>query len=159
MAQRLVILHRLAAIDVQGPCLSLDGAESAAVGAGLLGAQRLGLLLQSGGESAFAQSGGGRSGDLLQGGEIEVETGALFAEGAAGDDFAPLGSENTDILEVLRGEWLACHRPSCLEVAETGRVLLSFLLYGKRICQAKQVLTSHPKYTHYHPCTTPDSAG
>jgi hypothetical protein len=122
------MLDLLATVDVQGPCLSLHGAESAAVGAGLLLAEGLGLLLQSGGESAFGQSGGGSGGELLQGGEIEVESGAGLAEGPSGDSFAPLGSESTDILEFLRGEGIACHRPSCLEVAESGRVGLSLLL-------------------------------
>lgn len=122
------MLDLLAAVDVQGPRLSLHGAGASAVGAGLLRAEGLGLLLQGGGEGAFGQSGGGRSGELLQGGEIEVESGAGVAEGAAGDNFAPVGSESTDIVEVLGGECLACHRPSCLEVTETGHVLLSFLL-------------------------------
>jgi hypothetical protein len=118
----------LAAVDVQGPCLSLYGAGAPTFGAGLLRAEGLGLLLQGGGEGAFGQPGGGCGGELLQGGEIEVEAGAGLAEGPPGDDFAPLGSEGTDILEVLRGEWLACHGPSCLQVVEAGRALLSFLL-------------------------------
>jgi hypothetical protein len=98
------MLDLLAAVDVQGPCLSLHGAGASAAGAGLLRAEGLGLLLQSGGESAFGQSGGGRGGESLQGGEVEVEAGAGVAEGPAGDNFAPLGSESTDILEVLGGE-------------------------------------------------------
>src|SRR5438045_4764410 len=98
------MLDLLAAVDVQGPCPSLHGAGAAAVGAGLLRAEGLGLVLQGGGERAFGQSGGGRGGELLQGGEIEVEAGAGVTEGPAGDDFAPLGSESTDILEVLWGE-------------------------------------------------------
>ena len=108
--------------------MSPDGAGPAAVGAGLLRAESLGLLLQGSGERAFGEPGGGRGGELLQGGEIEVEPGAVVAEGPSGDNFAPAGGESTDILEVLRGEGLACHRPSCIEVAETGRVLLPLLL-------------------------------
>jgi hypothetical protein len=128
VAKRLLMLDLLAAVDVQGPCLSLHAAGSAAVGARLLRAEGLGLLLQSGGERAFGQPGGGSGGELLQGGEVEVEAGPGLAEGASGDNFAPLGGKGTDILEVLRGEGLACHRPSCLEVAETGRVVLFLLL-------------------------------
>src|SRR5262249_21193998 len=122
------MLDLLAAVDVQGPGLPLHGAKSAAIGAGLLRAEGLGLLLQGGGERAFGESSGGSGGELFQGGEIKVEAGPLLAEGPSGDNFAPLGGESTDILEVLRGQGVACHRPSCLEVAETGRVLLSWLL-------------------------------
>ncbi len=122
------MLDLLAAVDVQGPRLPSHGAGAAAVGAGLLRAEGLGLLLQGGGEGAFGQPGGGRGGERLQGGDIEVEAGAGVTEGPAGDNMAPLGGEGTDILEVVGGEGLACHRPSCLEVAETGRVLLSFPL-------------------------------
>ena len=103
MAERLGMLDLLAAVDVQGPCLSSHDAGASAVGAGLLRTEGLGLLLQSGGESAFGQSGGG-GGELLQGGEIEVEAGAGVAEGLACDNFAPLGSESTDIVEVLGRE-------------------------------------------------------
>jgi hypothetical protein len=95
---------RLAAVDAQGPRLSSHGAGAAAVGAGLLRAEGLGLLLQGGGERAFGQPGGGRGGELLQGGEIEVEAGPGVAEGPPGDNLAPLGSEGTDILEVLGRE-------------------------------------------------------
>jgi len=128
VTERLRELDLLAAVDVQGPCLAPHGAGAPAVGAGLLRTEGLGLLLQGGGESAFGQPGGGRGGELLQGGEIEVEAGAGVTEGPAGDNWAPLGGESTDILEVLGREGLACHRPSWLEVRETGRVLLSFVL-------------------------------
>lgn len=82
----------------------MHGAGAPTVRAGLLRAEGLGLLLQGGGESAFGQSGGGRGGELFQGGEIEVGAGAGVTEGPAGNNFAPWGSESTDILEVLGGE-------------------------------------------------------
>jgi hypothetical protein len=122
------MLDLLTAVDVQGPGLPSHGAGAPAVGAGLLRAEGLGLLLQGGGESAFGQAGGGGGGELLQGGEIEVEAGAGVPKGPASDNLAPLGGESTDILEVLGREGLACHRPSWLGVRETGRVLLSFVL-------------------------------
>lgn len=103
MTERLVLLDLLATIEVERPRLSLHEAGSSAVGAGLLRAEGLGLLLQSGSERAFGQSSGGRRGELLQSGEIEVEAGAGLTEGPSGDNFAPLGRESTDILEVLRG--------------------------------------------------------
>ena len=98
------MLDLLAAVDVQGPCLPWHGPGASAVGARLLRAEGLGLLLQSGGARAFGQSGGGRGGELLQGDAIEVEAGAGVSEGAAGDNCAALGSAGTDIVEVLGGE-------------------------------------------------------
>jgi hypothetical protein len=80
----------------------------------------MGLLFQERGESALGESGSGSSGDLFQGGEVGVESGAGLAEGPAGNDFAPLGSQITDFLEVLGRKLRACHRRSCLGVAENG---------------------------------------
>ena len=142
VADRLAVGDLLSAGEVEGAVLAPHPAGPATGGARLLLAEGLGLLLQEGGQGAFGEPGRGGGRDLLQGREIDVQSRPLVAEGPSGDDFAPLGGESTDILEVLRREGVACHRPSCLQVAETGRVLLSFLLYGKRICQAKQVLTS-----------------
>jgi hypothetical protein len=94
-------------------------------------------LFQEGGEGAFGEPGGGRGRDLLQGGEIEVEARPVVAEGPSGDNLAPLGGQITDVLEVLGGEWSACHRRSCLQVTENGGNGLSLLLYSKGICGAK----------------------
>ena len=69
----------------------MDGAEGAAVRAGVLVAQGLSLLFQQGVQRAFGQACGGGPRDLLHGVEIDVEAGALVAEGAAGNDFAPAG--------------------------------------------------------------------
>ena len=49
----------MAALDGQGPVLVVDGAEAAAGGAGLLGGEGLGLLLQRGCQGALGQAGGG----------------------------------------------------------------------------------------------------
>jgi hypothetical protein len=128
VADRFVQRDRLAAVDVQGSGLPSDGAGSAAVGAGLLWAERLGLLLQDGRECAFGESGGGRSSELFQGGEIKVESRAVLTESAAADNLAPLGGQSTDILEVLGRKFVACHRQSCLRVVENGKNGLSVLL-------------------------------
>jgi hypothetical protein len=128
VAQRFVQGDRLAAADVQWPGLPSDGAQSAAVGTGLLQAESLGLLLQGGRERAFGEPGGGRGGELFQGGEIEVEARAVGTESPSGDNFAPLGGQVTDVLEVLGRKFAACHRQSCLRVVENGDNGLSVLL-------------------------------
>jgi hypothetical protein len=128
VADGLVQRERLAAVEVQRSGLPSDGAEPAAVRAGLLRAERLGLLFQGGGERAFGESGSRRRGELFQSGEIEVEARAVGAESASGNNLAPLGSQITDVLEVLGGKFTACHRQSCLRVMENGENGLSVLL-------------------------------
>jgi hypothetical protein len=59
-------------------------------------------LFQQGGEGPLGQAGGSGSGDLLHGLEIDIQARAGLAEGATGNDFAPLGGEFTDFLELLR---------------------------------------------------------
>jgi hypothetical protein len=61
-------------------------------------------LFQEGGEGPLGQAGGSGSGDLLHRLEIDVQAWAELAEGATGNDFAPLGREFTDFLELLRGD-------------------------------------------------------
>jgi hypothetical protein len=90
---------QLPASDGQGPWLAVDGTGAAAVGAGLLAAEGLGLQLQEGVEGSFRQACRGGAGDLLQGLEVEVGAGAGLAEGAAGDNLAPLGGEGADFPE------------------------------------------------------------
>jgi hypothetical protein len=70
----------------------------------LLLAQSAGLLVQEGLQAAGVEPGGGGLGDLLHGVEVDIESGTLGAEGAAGDDVAPRSGEVTDILEVFGGE-------------------------------------------------------
>ena len=103
MAQGLALGQGAVAAG-QGALGPADGARAAAVGAGLLVAEGLGLLLQEGREGAFGQAGGRGAGDLLHGAEIDVGAGAVGAEGVAGDDFAPAGGQLTDFTEVLGGE-------------------------------------------------------
>jgi hypothetical protein len=73
-------------------------------------AQGLGLLFQQGGQSAFGEAGGRRTGQSLQGLEIGVQAGAGLAEGPAGDDFAPARGEVADFLEEFRRKFTSCHR-------------------------------------------------
>jgi hypothetical protein len=85
----------------------------------LLHAQSVGLALQEGLQGALVESGGGGLGDLLHSVEIDVEAGAAVAEGAAGDDFAPLGRQITEFLELLGGKLASRHDGSCLGVRAT----------------------------------------
>ena len=108
MAQRFALGERAGA-DVQGPLGASDGAGAPAVGAGLLGAEPLGLLFQQGGEGALGQAGGGGRGDLLHGVQIDLGPRAGLAEGVPGHDFAPARSQVTDFLEFLRRELATRH--------------------------------------------------
>jgi hypothetical protein len=92
----------------------------------LLIAEGAGLLLQEETEEAFGEAGGGGVGQLLHGVEIDVEAGALFAEGASGDDFAPAGGEGADLLKEFRGKFTARHGESCL--------VLAVKAWGKGLC-------------------------
>jgi hypothetical protein len=96
------VVSELAALDVQRPVLPFHRTKLPAVGAGLFGAERLGLLFQEGSEGPLRQSSGSGSGDFLHGLEIDVQARAGLAEGATGNDFAPLGREFTDFMELLR---------------------------------------------------------
>jgi hypothetical protein len=132
----------LAALDGQGSVLVADGAKGAAVGAGLLGSQGLGLLLQEGGEGALGQATRGGSSDLLQGLKVARGAGARLAEDATGDDFSPAGGQVMDLLELLSRGGTLRHGQSCLVLARTSgdAFLLSF--YGAVLCPAKCVLAS-----------------
>jgi hypothetical protein len=120
VADGLVVGDLLSAVEMEGAAFASHRAGPATVGARLLLAEGLRLLLQKGGESALRESGGGSRGELFQGSEVGVESGSGLAEGPASNDFAPLGSEITDFLQVLGRKWRACHRLSCLGVAENG---------------------------------------
>jgi hypothetical protein len=101
MADRLLLGERLTALEVEDARLAADGAGAAAAGAGPGLAEGAGLLLEQRLEGALDQAAGGLLGDLLQGGEVDPQAGALRAEGPPGDDFAPAGRQLADVLEVL----------------------------------------------------------
>src|SRR5262249_46793318 len=54
------------------------------------------------------------AGDLLHGIEVHVEARPLVAEGAAGHDFAPAGSQVTDLLEEFGRKFASRHGRYCL---------------------------------------------
>lgn len=73
--------------------LALQGTGLLAVRTRLLLGEGLRLEFQEGAQGALQQSLGGGLGGLLEGEQIDVERRAVVAEGAPGDDFAPLGGE------------------------------------------------------------------
>ena len=131
VAHRLAVGDLLSAVEVEGAVFAPHDAGAAAVGARLLLAEGLRLLFQEGGERALGEAGSGSGGELFQSGESSVGAGASLAKGPAGDDFAPLGGQLTDHVEVLGGKLRACHRLSYLGVAENGETA------GLSCCKAK----------------------
>jgi hypothetical protein len=83
--------------------------------------QGVGLLFEEGVQGALRQPGGGGEGDLLRGGEIDIEPGPAVVACASGDDFAPLDGELADLVDVLGSEVTACHDASCLGVKTTAK--------------------------------------
>jgi hypothetical protein len=113
-------LRYLDAAKGQQSFLAMDGAGASAVGTRVLGAEQLGLLLEQGGEGSFGQAGGSDSSDLLHGIQIDIGAGSGIAEGMAGNNFTPLGSEVTDFLESLGREFVLRHGLSCLVLTRIG---------------------------------------
>jgi hypothetical protein len=95
----------------------LGGTELAALGAQLFGGEFAGLLFEEQLEGSLGQSVCGGVGDLLEGAEVDVESGSVVAEGPLGDDLAPLGSESAELAEFLGRESRGRHGSSCLHVA------------------------------------------
>jgi hypothetical protein len=132
----------LTVFDGQGAVLVTDGAKVAALGAGLLGWQRLGLLLHEGAESALDQATSGRSSDLLHRLEVDVGARAGLAEDAASDDFAPASGQILDLLEFLSRDGALRHGQSCLVVAWINGEVFLLPLYCRALWLAKPVLAS-----------------
>jgi hypothetical protein len=131
-----------AVAEFEGAFLAGDAARASTVGTGLCGAELLGLLFQQRGQGALGHALGGGGGDLLHDVEIDIESRAGVAEGVAGHNFAPAGSEVTDVLELLSGELTLWHSQACLVLAKSGKYAFLLALYRTILCLAKQVLTS-----------------
>jgi hypothetical protein len=145
VADRLAVGDLLSAVEVEGAVFAAHQARPATGGARLLLAEGLSLLLQKGGEGALGESGRGCCGELFQGSEVGVESRSGLAEGPARDDFAPLGREITDSLEVLGRKLGAYHRLSYLGVAENGATACLSCYRAKWVSGAKRVLTSRER--------------
>src|SRR5581483_5814913 len=132
----------LATADLHGPVLVADGAKSATGGARLGLAEALGLL--GGGllQGAGGQAAGGGDGDLFHGGEIDVEAGAVVAEGVADNDFPPLVGQVVDFLEVLGGEFPGRHDLNLFGVGANEEEEFSLVVVEQRLWHAKRFLHS-----------------
>lgn len=115
MANRLAVGDR-APGKGEGAWCAVDGANGATVGTGLWVAEGLGLLFEQSLESAVGQAGGSGAGHLFHSVEIHVQPRTVIAEGTAGDNFAPTGSEVVDFLEERGGKFTTRHGQSCLGV-------------------------------------------
>jgi hypothetical protein len=104
--------------------------------------QGLRLLGQEGREGALEQALGGGLRGLLQGEQVRVQGRAPVAEGPPGDDFAPLGGEVTELLEVLGRQRAGGHELSYLGLAPRDETEGASPFYGKVLALAKPVLTS-----------------
>jgi hypothetical protein len=100
-----VAVAEVAAADLDGPLFVADGAKLATGRAGLRVAEALGLLGGSLLEGTGGQAAGGSDGDRCHGVQIDVEAGAVVAEGVADDNLAPLAGQVVDLLEVLGGKF------------------------------------------------------
>jgi hypothetical protein len=107
----------LGPLGSQGAAVRLGGTELAAGGTGLLVGKLVGLLLQEQLQGPFGEPLGGGGSDLLEGAEVDLESGAVVAEGPSGHDFGPLGGQGSELVEFLSGESGSGHGSSCLEVA------------------------------------------
>jgi hypothetical protein len=135
-------LSQSGALHLEGAFLTAYWAQPPAAGAGLLRAQRLGLLVEEGLQGALGEPLGRGVGDLLHGAEIDVEPRAVVAEGAAGDDLAPLGGQAAEFVEFLGGEGAACHDASSLGVATRVTEKVPQSRYEHTLDAAKLFMTS-----------------
>jgi hypothetical protein len=103
----------------------------------LLVAEGLGLLLQEDGEGAFGQSACGFLSQLLQAGEVDVQGGALWAEGPPGHDFAPSRCQFPDVPEVVGLQWGTRHGLSCLVLGRSHWDAVFLPLYARQPFAAK----------------------
>jgi hypothetical protein len=118
----------LSGVQGEGAFFALQGAEVSTGGAGDLGGEGLSPLLEEGGAGALGEAGGSGGGQIFHGLEIDRSVGSSLAEGAAGDNVAPLGREVADFLHLLGRESAACHGESCLVLGKngSGAFILSF---------------------------------
>lgn len=106
-------------MDRQRSVLETDTAEAAAVRAGLLAPQAMGLLLEEDRQRALVQAVGGGSCDLFQGGQIDAEVGSVLTEGASSNDFSPAGGQRVDLVEFVRSAFTLRHLQFFLALASS----------------------------------------
>jgi len=67
------------------------------------------LQFEKGSKGALGQAAGGGGGDLFEGEQVNVQSRATVPEGAAGDNFTPLGGQVADSVELLGGQSGSSH--------------------------------------------------
>jgi hypothetical protein len=131
--------------SLDGPLLALDDTDLAACRAGLLGAQRLGLLEGGGFQGSRRQSLNGGGGHFLHLVHIDVQSRPLLAKSMPDNNFPPLLGDHADAVKV-GGRQLSCsHDLSILGVMtiSAGEFPRSSLI--NRLYCAKGFLHSPPK--------------
>ena len=131
MALRLTELQDCP-LHTEGAFCGGDGAEFAALRAGLLFAQLLPLLGGRLLQGTFGQTLSCGLSDLFHLGEIDIEARAAVAKGLPHDDFAPLLGESGDRLQ-----FFGCQLPCCHDV----------VILDVRAIRQGEVLVAHPTRT------------
>lgn len=62
--------------------------------------------------------------------EIDIESGAVVAEGASGDKGAAAGGEAAELLEFVGGEVAVCPDASCVGVSKRAREKVALVRLG-----------------------------
>jgi hypothetical protein len=83
--------------------VGFGGTELSAGGTGLLGGELVGLLFEEQLEGSLGQSLGGGGGDLLEGSEVDIESGSVVAEGPPVD--RSNHEENLDLDVLVESPW------------------------------------------------------
>jgi hypothetical protein len=91
------------------------------------------LQFEESSKGPIGQPAGSGASDLFEGEEVDVQPWATVAEGAARDNFAPLGGEVTDIVELLGGQSGGGHVKSLLGFAPSDDEALTLPFYGQAL--------------------------
>ncbi len=141
MANRFALGHGPAG-QLQGAGFAVQGTGGAAVRTGHLGAEGLSLLFEEGGQGPLGQTGRGSAGQLLHDVEVGVQARPSIPEGAAGNNFAPAGSQVADFMEEFGGNFTTRHSRYHLVLAATVREEFFSPLYDTRLGFAKLLMAS-----------------
>jgi hypothetical protein len=134
--------NRLSAVQDERALLVGDRTELSAIGAGNLGRESLGALLEQGGESALREAGGRGRSQVFHGLEIEARVRSGVTESTASNNFTPLGSEVADFLDLFGCQSAACHVEFYLVLRRNGSGAFSLSFYHKTLCSTKCVVAS-----------------
>lgn len=109
MRLRFVVVEGAADPHGDLAILALEGTKPLAGGAGLCGAELLGLMLGGNFERPGQQRLHGRHGDIFHLGQIDIQTRTLLAPLLSHDDFSPSLGEVLDVAEVFARKFACGH--------------------------------------------------